>query len=166
MGVSMKVLCIHNDEVFEIPLTKIKDGKMVKSELAGQTVLMLQISHSTKNRKPYDIFKIDFLKVSFDKNGIYDFRAEMLSEEGFRDFAYVSNWLTEALGEKSKPLPIPKAPVLPSDHEVNLIKTHLNKKYPKLLENKPHAIEFAIAQEKELYNEKIEKLKRSYKNKI
>lgn len=64
----IKYLCILKENVVEIPVSKIKNGKMIKSELSGETVLMMEIIYETENRKPFKIVNINFDKVTFDQN--------------------------------------------------------------------------------------------------
>lgn len=163
MGISFKYLSITDDKLYEIPKTKISDGKMFKIELAGKTVLNVGLYYEVKDRKPFKVIRFDFNRVSFDKNGVYDYEKEFLSGEGRREMAYVSNFHDN--GDEPFPLPIPKALASPTEIEINTIKEYLNRKYPSLLNNSPNAIEIAIMEEVERYQKKINRLKKSHKRK-
>lgn len=72
MGERTKYLCVSEEKIVEIPISKIKNGVMEKPELANQTLLMMQLVDETENRKPYKILDISFENVSFAENGKYD----------------------------------------------------------------------------------------------
>jgi len=65
-------ICVSEEKIVEIPISKIKNGVMEKPELANQTLLMMQLVDETENRKPYKILHISFENVSFAENGKYD----------------------------------------------------------------------------------------------
>lgn len=81
MGVSVKYICINNDKVLEIPKSKIKRGKMLKPELANQTVKMIELIYETIDRKPGRIIRMNIDEVSFDNEGIYDIDDDSVSEK-------------------------------------------------------------------------------------
>lgn len=161
MGVSIKYVFVFNDNVFEIPLKQINESRFVKSELSNQTGLMMEIACHIKDRKPYEIAIIVFERISIDENGVYDFEKKHFSEENSIKLEYVF----AGLYSDGKPLPIPIAPAIPTDKEVEIIKTHLNKKYLSLLLNSPHAITDNILRSKRVHEENIVKMKQSHKKK-
>lgn len=163
----LKMLYISDNEIYEIPISKIKDGKIVKRELSGKVVLEMEILYVTENRKPYEFNRILFNRITFDDNGVYDIRAAMLSPEEQTRFAYMNLGITEVTqditGIEDNPLPIPKAPTTPTEQEIINIKDYLNRKYPMLLHNSPDAIEYAIFRDKEVHKEQIKKMKQTYR---
>ncbi|MEH7382263.1 hypothetical protein V7138_17520 [Bacillus sp. JJ1533] len=151
MSSSFKYLCVVKQEIFEIPKDKIRE-KFIKKEFAGQSVLRLELTYGTKNRKPNNILRILFDSTRFDGNGVCDFRR--IREDHKRTYDYIFN--------EQSPLPIPKALVLPTVSEIIIIKQYLNNKYPTLLKNDPYAIETAILDCKERYKQNVHKFKRSH----
>lgn len=160
MGVSVKYICINNDKVLEIPKSKIKRGKMLKPELANQTVKMIELIYETIDRKPGRIIRMNIDEVSFDNEGIYDIDDDSVSEKTRVKLEYA---LTDFFPES--PLPIPLAPIILTESEIELLKAYFNKKYPLLLTNSPNVIEESIRKAKENYQMQIEKMKRSHKSK-
>lgn len=157
MSVSMKNICVYDDKVYEIPLTKIKNGKMEAPKLAGKTVLKVELIYEIKNRKPYKPLRILFDKITFNDDGIYEI-SESSAENQIK-----LEYIFAGIGPESSPLPIPIAPVIPSVKEIELLKEHLNRKYPALLENNRYAIEDAINESVEFHKENIGKMKRSHR---
>ncbi|MBS4223321.1 hypothetical protein [Lederbergia citrea] len=145
------------NKIYEIPISKIKNGKMMKSELADQTVLMMEMIYETENRKPFRISRLNFQRVSFDTKGIYDVKAEAASEEFRIKLSFIFNDIV------SEQLPIPIAPCIPSNKEIQVLELYLNNKYPSLLINTPHAIKNLILRSIEIHKEEIEKMKKSHK---
>jgi len=161
MNVSVKYVFAFKDNVFEIPLKQINESRFVKPELSNQTGLMMEIAYYINERKPYKIARIVFGKISLNDNGVYDFEKTHISEENSIKLEYS---FASIYGE-GKPLPIPIAPVIPTEKEIDIIKTHLNKKYPSLLQNSPHAITDSILRSKSIHEENIKKMKKSHKKK-
>ena len=157
----IKYLCILKENVFEIPVSKIKNGKMIKAELSGETVLMMEMIYETENRKPFKIVNINFDKVTFDQNGVYDVNSTSRSKSFQIKLEYIFSGLLNTDGVKA--LPIPIAPYLPNDEEIQVIKIYLERKYPLLLRNSPRAIEKSIYRMNEIHKEEIEKFKESHK---
>ncbi|MCC3357757.1 hypothetical protein [Bacillus sp. REN16] len=158
----MKCLCVTtNGNVYEIPIKQIDANKVVKEEISNQMVLMVTLAYETENRKPYQLGPIWFERVVFDENGVYDFSDDHLSEKNHVLLEYAMSGITT--GENS-PLPIPPAPIIPSENESQAIKTYLNKKYPLLLKNSPDAINNSIRRSKQIHEENIKKLKKSHKS--
>lgn len=158
----MKYLCVYDGNVYEIPVYKIKDGKFPKKELAGKTVIMMEMIYETKNRRPYKITRIAFDRVSFDNNGIYDVGKEDTSEV----IGVKLEYMYSKLHKTSEPLPIPIAPVIPSDEEVKIIKDYLRKKYPILYENSSNVIEEWINNAKEQHQKEIRMMKESHRENV
>lgn len=156
----MKCLCVTINNVYEIPIKQIDAKKVVKLELSSQMVLMVTLAYETENRKPYRLGPIWFERVLFNANGIYDFKEEHLSEKNQVLLKYAMSGITTG---ESRPLPIPPAPVIPSEKEIHTIKTYLNRKYPLLLKNSPDAINDSIRRSKKIHEENIKKLKESHK---
>lgn len=160
MSVSYKIICVYDNKVFEIPKTKIENGKMKSNKLAGKTVLKMELIYKIKNRKPFLPIRILFNKVTFDNDGIYDI--EYSSKENNIKMEYAFADILNGL--ESSPLPIPIAPTIPTENEIELFKEYLNLKYPALLENEPYAIENAIIISKERHKENIQKLIKSHRH--
>ncbi|SLL37277.1 Uncharacterised protein [Mycobacteroides abscessus subsp. abscessus] len=158
----IKYLCVSKGKVVEIPVSKIKNSKMIKTELSGETVLMMEMIYETENRKPFKIGKIHFDKVTFNQDGIYDIQAtstkyfQIKLEYAFSD---IHNTI------ESKSLPIPIAPCIPTEEEIQAIKIYIDRKYPFLLINSPRVIENSISKSKEIHKEEIKKFKESHRNK-
>lgn len=159
-AMGIKYLCVFDGKVYEIPVYKIKDGKFPKKELAGQTVIMMEMIYETKNRRPYKIVRIAFDRVSFDENGIYDVRKDAASEV----IGVKLEYMYSKLHKKTEPLPIPIAPVIPTDEEVKIIKQHLQKKYPILYKNSSNAIEEWIREAEEQHKKEIHMMKESHRD--
>jgi hypothetical protein len=155
----MKIVCIAENCVVEIPESKTKGNKWIKPELANKSTLTVEISYETENRKPFKIIHLGFDRISFNEQGIYNFEEAMISEEARVNSDYMWSFLSE-----KKPLPIPIAPVIPTKEEMLTIKNYLNNKYPLLLKNTPDAIELTIDRIKERHNENIENFKKSNKS--
>lgn len=155
----VKYICVTDEAVYEIPFYQIKGGKFPRRELASQTVIMMEMTYETKNRRPFTIIRIVFERVTFDKHGIYDARAVSDSEE----FAVKRAYTLSQLDEITDPLPIPIAPVILTEIEINAIKAYLNRKYPALLKNAPSAIEEWIAVSKEKHVAEIKQMKVSHR---
>lgn len=158
MGI--KYLCVYDGNVYEIPVYKIKDGKFPKKELAGRTVIMMEMIYETKNRRPYKIVRVAFDRVSFDENGIYDVRKDSASEV----IGVKLEYMYSKFHKKNEPLPIPIAPVIPSGEEVKIIKEYLKKKYPILYANSSNAIEEWIEEAKEQHQKEIVMMKESHRD--
>ena len=156
-----KFICFLEDEVYEIPVYKIKDAKMFKPELANQSVIMMNIIYETKNRRPNELFHVNFSKPTFVEDGVYDYGAESTSDRMAVMLEYV---FVPLLSEEVDALPIPPAPVIPTEKELEIFKTYLNEKYPNLLLNSPDMIERCVGQSKQRHQEKIELMKKSHKN--
>jgi hypothetical protein len=163
-----KNLCVFNDRVYEIPLSKSKNGKMVEPKLSGQTVLSVELVYSIQNRKPYEIIRIVIDRITFDNTGIFDISAAMLTDEFGVVLEYAHRETDKAIGSisriESRPLPIPKAPIIPTNEELSKIKEYLNQKYPLLLKNSPYAIEHSIQNNRDSHKKKIQQMKKSYLN--
>ncbi len=155
---SVKYICILDETIYEIPVSKIKNGRFPKPELAGQTVIMMEMIYQIKDRRPFKIVRIIFNRVSFDENGIYDIHADSVSKEFGVKLEYIFQ-----LDQYSEPLPIPIAPILPTKKEIATIKLYLNRKYTALLENSPNAIEYSIALLKDRHEKEIKMMKESHK---
>ncbi|OEH53938.1 hypothetical protein AQ616_15810 [Oceanobacillus sp. E9] len=164
---SVKCLYVYNNNVYEIPRSRIKDGKKIEKKLTGKTVLEMEIIYSIEDRKPKKFLRILFNRVTFNSNGIYDFGSDSLTEQNRVQLEYAFRDITEALSHHKKselsPLPIPKAPIIPSEEEIVTIKSYLNRKYPNLLNDSPYAIEYTIKKAKENHKEKIRVMKDSYR---
>lgn len=161
----LKNLCVFNGTVYEIPLNKRKDGKIIETKLSKQTVLNVELVYLTQNRKPYELIRVTFNRITFDNNGVYDVEKAMMTDEFHVEMQYIGRKAFEginSLGEDSTPLPIPRAPIIPSEDEINNLKAFLNQKYPLLMENSPYAIEAAIKKEQERHKERIAQMKKSY----
>ncbi|MGI2295570.1 hypothetical protein [Paenibacillus sp. GXUN7292] len=138
----VKLLCVFNDKVYEVPEEKYKSGKMFE---AGSSILEMFLGYDTKNRAPYNLLCIWFNRTTYNPckqdeviyiyNGLMD---ELLSSDTLRQN------LSNMLGiEVSAPIPRAKPKeVIPSLEELQSIKRFLNKKYPRLLENSPDILEY------------------------
>jgi len=158
-AMGMKYLCVYDGNVYEIPVYKIKDGKFPKKELAGKTVIMMEMIYETKNRRPYKIVRIAFDRVSFDEHGIYDVGKDDTSKVIDVKLEYMYS----RYHKSTEPLPIPIAPVIPTDEEVNIIKEHLRKKYPVLYQNSSNVIEEWIQDAQEQHQKEIRMMKESHR---
>jgi hypothetical protein len=154
----MKIICITENDAVEIPESKRKNEKWMKPDLANKSVLMVEISYETENRKPFKIIHLGFDRISFNEQGIYDFQEAMISEEARVKSDYMWSFLSD-----NKPLPIPIAPAIPTEDELKKIKSYLNEKYPLLLENTPEAFELTIDRIKDRHNENITTFKKTNK---
>lgn len=81
LGVSIKYICVFENTVHEIPLTKVKDGKMEAPIFSNQSVLKMEMVYETKNRKPNKILRIIFNNILFNSDGIYGYRSAYVSKE-------------------------------------------------------------------------------------
>lgn len=151
----VKYLYVLDGVVYEIPISRIKNGEVVNVELAGKTVLMMELIYETKDRKPFKLSRIVFEDIIFDCDGIYNF-GDSIASKSIIEYAF------SGIGMESAPLPIPIAPTIPTE-EVISIKNYLNRKYPYLLINSPVAIEQSIAKSIEHHKERINKMKESHK---
>lgn len=159
-SMGIKYLCVFDGNVYEIPVYKIKDGKFPKKELAGKTVIMMEMIYETKNRRPYKIVRIAFDRVSFDDEGIYDVRKDSASEV----IGVKLEYMYSKLNKKLDPLPIPIAPVIPTDEEVKIIKAYISKKYPILCKNSSNIIEKWIKEANEQHKKEIDMMKESHRD--
>jgi hypothetical protein len=155
MSVSFIYLCVVKEKIFEIPKNKIRDRIITKKELSGQDILRLEIIYDIENKKPNNIIRILFEMMSFDRNGVCNFRRKREESKRIYDYAF---------GDNQPALPIPKALVFPTKSEIKTIKHYLNRKYPALLKNKPYAIELAILDCKEQYKQNIHKFIKSHQS--
>ncbi|GIO99974.1 hypothetical protein J14TS5_50600 [Paenibacillus lautus] len=90
----------------------------------------VQIVYQSKKRKQYKLIHIYFERISFNSKGVYDVSVALLSPEMRIDFEYMNRRMfrhVRLLGEKLEALPIPRAPVIPSREEINIIKLHMEK---------------------------------------
>ena len=156
----IKFLCILKDQVVEIPVSKIKNGKIIKNELSGETVLKVEMIYETENRKPLKIVNMNFNKITFDRHGVYDVNNTSASKNFQVKLEYIFSHFSNA--DEIKALPIPIAPSIPTDEEVLTIKTYLDKKYPLLLTNSPRAMEDSIYRMKKIHKKEIETFKKSH----
>jgi hypothetical protein len=161
MGHSVKYILVFNNNVLEVPMSKLNKGKFINPELSNQNVLKIEMIYETNNRKPYNIIRILFDRINFDKNGVY-YMDDSLTEENSIKLEYVMYSINSELIDP-QPLPIPKAPIIPSKGEIEIIKGYLTKKYPFLLNNSPNALEYWIKRSKEIYEEDLRKFKDSHK---
>ena len=122
----IKFLCVLKDQIVEIPVSKIKNGKMIKKELSGEAVLKVEMIYETENRKPLKIVKMNFNKIIFDKHGVYDVNNTSTSKDFQVKLKYIFSGLSN--DDEIKALPIPIAPTIPTDEEILIIKTYLDKK--------------------------------------
>lgn len=157
----IKFLCILKDQVVEIPVSKINNGKMIKKELSGETVLEIEMIYETENRQPLKIVNMNFSKITFDKNGVYDVNNTSTSKKFQVKLEYIFSDFSNT--NEIKALPIPIAPSIPTDEEILTIKTYLNKKYPMLLTNSPRAIEDSIYRINKIHKEEVKAFKESHK---
>lgn len=157
----IKFLCILKDQVVEIPVSKIKNGRMIKKELAGESVLKVEMIYETENRKPFKIVNMNFYKITFDKHGIYDVNNTSTSKAFQVKLEYIFSDFSNS--DEIKTLPIPIAPSIPTDKEILIFKTYLDKKYPSLLMNSPRAIEDSIYQMNKVHKKELKKFKESHK---
>jgi hypothetical protein len=156
MSVSFKYLCVGKEKIIEIPKNKIRDRKFTKKELSGQDILRLEIIYDIQNKKPNNIIRILFDRITFDRNGECDFRRKREESKRIYDYMFDDN--------VQSPLPIPKALFFPTKSEIITIKNYLNRKYPALLKNEPYAIEYAILDGKEQYKQNIQKFIKSHQS--
>lgn len=166
MGI--KVLCVKNDKVFAIPVNQMeKNRTIVLPELAGQTVLKMLMVYQNKNRIPFQIEHIEFERITFDNDGVYDMNKVIKSEEFRARFQYVNRELHEMLaksnGNELNPLPVPRPTSNLETQEINSIKSYLKNKFPQLLKNSPNAIEQAIERELQIHNSQVQLMKESYR---
>lgn len=157
----VKYLCLLDEEVYEIPSSKVKNGKFLKEELAGRTAMMMEMTYETENRRPFKINRVVFERAAFDEHGIYDSN----HPANLKKFCIKLKYLYFALYDCSEPLPIPSAPVVPTEKELAIFKAYLYRKYPALLKNSPAAIEDWIAKSLEIHKKEIEMLKASHRKK-
>lgn len=61
------------------------------------------------------------------------------------------------------PLPIPRAPIIPSEKEIQVIETYLNSKYPLLLKNSPSSINDSVWLSKKFTKKILKNLKNHIK---
>ncbi len=134
---------------------------MTKKELSGETVLKMDMIYETENRKPLKIVNINFSKITFDQHGVYDVNNTSTSKNFQVKPEYVFSDISHP--DEIMELPIPIAPSLPTDEEILIIKTYLDKKYPLLLTSSPRAMESSIAWLEEIHKREIEKFKESHK---
>src|SRR5699024_3901109 len=149
----IKYLCILKDKVVEIPVSKIKNGNMIKKELSGETVLKVEMIYETENRKPSKIVNMNFNKITLDKHGDYDVNSTSKSDNLQVKLEYI---FSDFSVDEIKALPIPIAPSIPTNEEILIIKTYLDNKYPLLLKNSPRAMEDSIYRMKNIHKKEIE----------
>ena len=155
----VKYICVVDGEVSEIPFYKVKNGQFPKPEFANKTGIMMEMVYETRNRKPYKIYRVVFEHVTFDEQGIYNSR----TSENQRKFCVKLKYLFTDLYEPLEPLPIPIAPIIPTDDEITALKDYINRKYPALLKNSPTIIEDRIAESKKNYAKELQKMKDSHR---
>ncbi|QOK29954.1 hypothetical protein IIE26_28025 (plasmid) [Cytobacillus oceanisediminis] len=160
MGVSLKKVCVHNGHVFEIP--KKEYSEMRRPEFAKQDILMMEMAYETQNRKPIRILRIVFDTLSFDDNGVYSTQVAILTDEFYVRFSYAM--YNSNLNER--PLPLPRAPIIPSKDDIYVLKMYITKKYPTISDVFPEWVDYSILKSKELYLENTNKFKDSHKNSL
>lgn len=158
----IKYLCVLKDEVVELPVSRIEDGIVTKKELANKTVLKVEMIYETENRKPAYLKRIIFDRATFDSHGVYNFFNESSENEFKTKLEYIFSDLYNSNDRSS--LPIPVAPTIPTDEEIEIFKHYVNRKYPLLLKNSPLAFENAIYKSKAKHKEEMIAFKESHKS--
>ncbi|MDD9271916.1 hypothetical protein ACFPES_33305 [Paenibacillus sp. GCM10023248] len=160
---------MNEDKVYLVPTSQIdKKRKIILRDLAGRNALKITLMYESKGSVPSQIILIQFTRISFDENGVYDLRKALESEESRVSFAYVNRDVNEAIarfqGTRPDPLPIPRGVADPTENEILCIESYLNSNFPELLKNSPDAIYQAIIREQLVHDRQVRMMKNSYKS--
>lgn len=155
MGLGIKQFCIHNEQVSEI--SRKECHSFTRPEFANQDILCMSMVYEIKDRRPSEIVSISFNILPFDENGEFSTQKFFSSEEFSVFFTYAMNIFGNT------PLPVPRAPAVPSKKEKDLIKTFIRQKYPSVSETLAEWIEWSIINNKENHKENQMVFKASHK---
>lgn len=142
----------NGDKIIKISQPKNHKYKSVP-QLANQDVLEVILYYKNKDRKPHELLTIGFDRFRLDSNGNYE-ETEADRKRAFHNFfAFGMPSLLEEVEAEDKPLPIPVAPIVPTDNEKRLLYSYINEKLPNLAADAPYVVESKIKASREKYEE-------------
>lgn len=137
------------DKIIKISQPKNNRYKSVP-QLANQDVLAVILYYENKDRKPDQLLTVEFNRFRLDSDGNY----EVTEADRKREFHnFLAFGMPSLLEEGDKPLPIPVAPIIPTDTEKKLLYSYINEKLPNLAADAPYVVERRIKAMKEKYEE-------------
>jgi hypothetical protein len=158
----VKWLYISEDaKVYALPNPKQNDFKPVP-ELANKNVLMISVGYETHNKRPYRLISIQFDRVSLDHSGKFILTDEIVQSK-LRNFLEFGSETAESLSIREEPLPIPDAPILPNEKEIEALKEYLKINYPALFEYCDYMIAIEIERQDVIYHKNLMILKEAAK---
>ncbi|MBS4022978.1 MAG: hypothetical protein KGZ79_11275 [Dethiobacter sp.] len=139
----IKFLYITSEgKVYTIPTPNDSTYKAIP-ELGNSSVLMVNLYYETKNRKPWRLIRVGFDRIQLEEHGQYVLTTQERHDK-FYNFNMFGFMTVEELSKGDEPLPIPKAPDIPTAKEKIALINFIRSKYPALWENSPLAVEKAI----------------------
>ncbi|MFL0198508.1 hypothetical protein ACJDU8_23550 [Clostridium sp. WILCCON 0269] len=96
-------------------------------KLANQNLLQVMLIYDTYNRKPSKLIKVEFDRITVDSNSFI-----IYSESSFEFENNTVNYIFSDANELAllNKLPLPRAPVIPNQHEKVSLYEFIDKKYP------------------------------------
>ncbi|EES73360.1 MULTISPECIES: hypothetical protein [Paenibacillus] len=142
----------NGDKIIKISQPKNHKYKSVP-QLANQNVLEVILFYKNKDRKPHQLLTVEFDRFRLDSNGNYE-ETEVDRKRAFHNFfAFGMPSLLEEVEVDDKPLPIPVAPIVPTDSEKRSLYSYINEKLPNLAAAAPYVVESKIKASREKYEE-------------
>ncbi|MHB1167510.1 MAG: hypothetical protein ACYC3E_01200 [Carboxydocellales bacterium] len=156
----IKCLYITSDgRVFNVAISKNSVFKPVP-DLAGESILEVSIFYETKERKPWRIFRFDFERITLNSEGQFILTGNEVhrSMRNFNIFAFST---VEDISQRSGPLPIPNAPIIPNEIEKKALISYLKGKYSVLWENSWNVLEQHIRDAHQRHENQIKTIKKA-----
>ncbi|WP_442601836.1 hypothetical protein [Paenibacillus sp. KN14-4R] len=142
----------NGDKIIKISQPKNHKYKPIP-QLANENVLEVILLYENKDRKPHQLLTVEFDRFRLDSNGNYE-ETEADRIRAFHNFfAFGMPILLEDVEVDDKPLPIPVAPIVPTDSEKRSLYNYINEKLPNLAVGAPYVVESKIKASREKYEE-------------
>ena len=152
---------IYDNKATTIPLKQVnytlkKDDTPSMPELANTNGLVAAFFY-TKEK----IINVTFFRIRINEDGRWNFKDSIYADRTYIITAL--KYLNYSLGLEIEPLPEAIKPCIPTDNEINIIKSFINAYYPFLLRNDVQCIlEDKIRELEEEYANNIMLFKRSH----
>lgn len=147
--------------VFKIPRPNDFYYKAIP-ELSGQEILLVGIIYETLKRKPVRLLAVNFSRFRLDSIGGYTITDEEVNKAMY-NFFHFGYSTAEDLAQRDMPLPIPKAPVIPTDKEKEVLYNYFRSNLFALAHEVPRIVEREILSLKETHQEHLNLIKTANK---
>ncbi|WP_373844437.1 hypothetical protein [Clostridium sp.] len=159
---SYMILHITDDyKVYKISKRIYEMNKSIL-KLANQNLLQVMLIYDTYNRKPHKLIKVEFNRITLNSDSF------IVHDENL--FEFENNTVDYMFSDANKlslldKIPLPRAPVIPSQYEKNSLYKFINEKYPIFYIPCTYLTEKYIKDKNNIYNENKKLVLTAYANK-